>query len=276
MSKTRLFHLIYGIVLSLLLVACGICFMVACVDIYKSGPNPFSPESISTHFKSICVPVYITLGLLILSIPLNLFIPNEKARKKPQISKKQTLLGLYSRFDYTRANEESLHKLNKFRFSRWTLYTINVALLIAGTVLSLIYALNIENFQAISEEGVSLINSSIIAGSLVVLRYFLIPLIFSIALIFIDKALVSRELDILKASIKEDKAILPKDAPSNKTVAKKASDFFAKHKKAILITLRVVIILGAIALVVTGILNGGMYTVLQKANKLCQECIGLG
>ncbi|MBQ4584584.1 MAG: hypothetical protein IJA82_00070 [Clostridia bacterium] len=276
MSKTRLFHLIYGIVLSLLLVACGICFMVACVDIYKSGPNPFNPESISTHFKSICVPVYITLGLLILSIPLNLFIPNEKARKKPQISKKQTLLGLYSRFDYTRANEEALHKLNKFRFSRWTLYTINVVLLVCGTILSLVYALNIENFQAISEEGVSLINSSIIAGSLVVLRYFLIPLIFSIALIFVDKALVSRELDILKASIKEDKAILPKDAPSNKTVAEKASDFFVKHKKAILITLRVVIILGAIALVVTGILNGGMYTVLQKANKLCQECIGLG
>ena len=64
---------------------------------YKTSPNAYiygaglgnwlflnatvNPESISTHFKSICVPVYITLGLLILSIPLNLFIPNEKARK---------------------------------------------------------------------------------------------------------------------------------------------------------------------------------------------------
>ena len=276
MSKTRLFHLIYGIVLSLLLVACGICFMVACVDIYKSGPNPFNPESISSHFKSICVPVYITLGLLILGIPLNLLLPCEEVRKKPQISKKQTLLGLYSRFDYTRANEESLHKLNKFRFTRWTLYTINVVLLVCGTILSLVYALNIENFQAISSEGVSLINNSIIAGSLVVLRYLLIPLVFSIALIFVDKALVSRELDTLKATIKEDKAILPKDAPSNLTIIEKITSKLTKHKKAILLAIRIILVVSAVTLIIVGIANGGMYTVLQKANKLCQECIGLG
>ncbi len=276
MSKTRLFHLIYGIVLSCLLVAVGICFIVACVDIYKSGPNPFTPESIGTHFKAICVPVYITIGLLILSIPLNVFLPNETNTKRPKFSKKQTLCGLYSRFDYTKAKEEALHRLNKFRFTRYTLYAINILLLIGGTVASLVYALNIENFQAISTEGVSLINSSIIAGSLVVLRYLILPLIFSIALIFVDKALVSRELDTLKLTIKEDKAILPKDAPSNLTAIERITSVFTKHKKAILITLRILIIVGALALVITGILNGGMYTVLQKANKLCQECIGLG
>lgn len=276
MSKTRLFHLIYGIVLSCLLVAVGICFIVACVDIYRSGPNPFNPESISAHFKSICIPVYITIGLIILSIPLNLFIPNERITKRPQISKKQTLQGLYSRFDYTKSKEEILHRLNKFRLTRYTLYTISLVLLIGGTIASLIYALNIENFQAISSEGISLINSSIIAGALVILRYLLLPLLFSIALIFVDNALVSRELDTLKLTIKEDKAILPKDAPSNLTTIEKFTSLFTKHKKAILIALRVIIIVGAIALVVTGILNGGMYTVLQKANKLCQECIGLG
>jgi hypothetical protein len=263
-------------VLSLLLVACGICFAVACVDIYRSGPNPFNPESISSHFKSICVPVYITLGLLILGIPLSLCLPLEVTKKRQKIDKKQTLRGLYSRFDYTKATEEALHKLNKFRFTRYALYAINLLLLIGGTIASLIYALNIENFQAISTEGVSLINASIIAGSLVVLRYLVLPLVFSIALIFVDKALVSRELDALKGTIKEDKAILPKDAPSNLTILEKITIKLAKHKRAILLAIRIILVVGAITLIIVGIANGGMYTVLQKANKLCQECIGLG
>lgn len=37
------------------------------------------------------------------------------------------------------------------------------------------------------------------------------------------------------------------------------------------------IVLGiAVALIVAGILNGGLMDVLEKAKKICMECIGLG
>lgn len=276
MSKVRLVHLIYGITLSLLLVASGICFMVACVDIYRSGSNPFTPESIGSHFKSICVPVYITIALVIGSIPLNIFLPLESVKKGTKISKKQTLLSLYSRFDYTKASEERLGKINKLRYTRLALYIVAVLLLLGGTIASLVYALNIENFKAFADDNSSLINSSIIEGSLVVLRYMIIPLIYCIALVFVDSSIASRELLVVKATIKEDKAMLPKDAPSNETIIDKIQGFFTRHKKTILLVLRIALGILALVLIITGIVNGGMYTVLQKANKLCQECIGLG
>ena len=109
-----------------------------------------------------------------------------------------------------------------------------------------------------------------------VLRYMIIPLIYCIALVFVDSFIASRELLVVKATIKEDKAMLPKDSPSNETIIDKIQGFFTRHKKIILLVLRIALGILALVLIITGIVNGGMYTVLQKANKLCQECIGLG
>ena len=43
-----------------------------------------------------------------------------------------------------------------------------------------------------------------------------------------------------------------------------------------LLIVRLVILAVAVALIVLGILNGGMRDVLGKAIKICTECIGLG
>ena len=40
--------------------------------------------------------------------------------------------------------------------------------------------------------------------------------------------------------------------------------------------LRATLLVAAIALIVAGILNGGMRDVLYKAKNICTECIGLG
>ncbi|MBQ7906693.1 MAG: thioredoxin [Clostridia bacterium] len=39
---------------------------------------------------------------------------------------------------------------------------------------------------------------------------------------------------------------------------------------------RLVILAVCLVLLITGIANGGIASVLAKANKLCQECIGIG
>ena len=40
--------------------------------------------------------------------------------------------------------------------------------------------------------------------------------------------------------------------------------------------LRAALLLAALALIVAGMLNGGMRDVLYKAKNICTECIGLG
>ena len=40
--------------------------------------------------------------------------------------------------------------------------------------------------------------------------------------------------------------------------------------------IRVIIAAAAVALIVLGVMNGGMFDVLVKAINICTECIGLG
>ncbi|MBR2444189.1 MAG: thioredoxin [Clostridia bacterium] len=44
----------------------------------------------------------------------------------------------------------------------------------------------------------------------------------------------------------------------------------------IILVLQLVVLTVALVLLITGIINGGVQSVLAKANKLCQECIGIG
>ena len=43
----RTIRLVYGVVLSALLVMAGVLLITGCVSIYQSGPRPFTPESIA-------------------------------------------------------------------------------------------------------------------------------------------------------------------------------------------------------------------------------------
>lgn len=40
--------------------------------------------------------------------------------------------------------------------------------------------------------------------------------------------------------------------------------------------IRIIVLIAAVALIVIGIMNGGMHDVLVKAKKICMECVGLG
>ena len=72
-EKLRKLHLIYGIVLSCLIVLTGICFIVSCVLIYKSGSRPFTRESISEHFSNIVIPVILCIIGIVGGMVLSFF-----------------------------------------------------------------------------------------------------------------------------------------------------------------------------------------------------------
>lgn len=74
-----------------------------------------------------------------------------------------------------------------------------------------------------------------------------------------------------------------RDETVDKPAALKGMDVKQSVKKAVPqktgrreFTLRVVILIAAIALIVMGICNGGMEDVLAKGASICTECVGLG
>ena len=71
MTKTKWIRLIFGIILSISLIAAGLCLIGACISIYQSGDRPFSRESVALYFSQIAVPVYIALALTIVGFILN-------------------------------------------------------------------------------------------------------------------------------------------------------------------------------------------------------------
>ena len=83
-------HLIYGIVLSVLILTVGILLVLSCIDIYRSGNRPFSPESIAERFNAIRIPVCICVALIlggpVLSVALPLDAPKTRAVRDEEAS----------------------------------------------------------------------------------------------------------------------------------------------------------------------------------------------
>ena len=62
---------VYRIALSCVIVLAGICLMVACISIYRSGDEPFSREAVAAAFAPISIPVYLCLAMvLMLGVPV--------------------------------------------------------------------------------------------------------------------------------------------------------------------------------------------------------------
>ena len=51
--RNKRIHLVYGILTGVSAVVAGVCLAVACVGIYRSGPKPFTRQSIADAFSSV-------------------------------------------------------------------------------------------------------------------------------------------------------------------------------------------------------------------------------
>ena len=66
----------YNALVSVMLVVTGVLFAYECYLIYKSGPSPFTRESIAEAFSHISVMTYITISLVVIGAGLHIFIYN--------------------------------------------------------------------------------------------------------------------------------------------------------------------------------------------------------
>ena len=278
MCKKRIVHLAYGIAMSLLLLALAICFIVCTVKIYNSGLHPFTSERIGEYFGYIAPLVYITLAFALGGGILNLAYPLEKKRLKGKISKKQSLDMLYSRFDINSFENEPREQITRQKYLRITLYTINACLLIVSSILALVYLLNSDNFFALDENNVSIVSQNTIKGTLIIVRYLILPFLFTIATWIISSISLTKELEIAKSQVKTAKKRNPvaENEEINQNFLQKIKSFFKANEKAVTLVIRIAIITTVLAFLIAGITNNGINGLIDKATAICKECIGMG
>ncbi len=260
-TKERI-HLIYGISLSVLIVAVGVCFALSCLSIYQNGNSPFTRESISTHFDRIALPTYICIAGVIGGIILSLVLPPDGGKVKPRREAGVVLEKLSAKLDITACEEsvrEIIHRERKFR--RYA--TVTVGILSALTLLpALIRCVNPTHFS------IENLNNDIKTAAAYVIPCAVVALGMWVATVLLCGASVARETATVKSALATGKG---------KTLEKTAAD---KEKKTLdprfLWAVRGVILVAGIVFVVLGVFNGGMADVLGKAIRICTECIGLG
>ena len=284
--KTRgRIHLVYGIVLTVLILAVGVCFALSALSIYRSGASsPYTPESIAAHFAPMAPLVYVTLAGIVGGVILAWVLPRrDLVVEGPEDDPLDVIVERYRRGHYravkdpsatlkrllTRLDEEALSpahaaSLGKERRLR-RVAAIVTAILAAGAMIpALVWCTDPRHFS------IEDLSEDIKAAALLVIPCAVVALGLLVGATLLRRASVIRETATVKAALAEAKA---KGIPARKVTADNTSRL---SDSRILWGVRGVILAVGILFILLGIRNGGMADVLGKAIRICTECIGLG
>jgi len=121
------------IALSISLFVAGICLCAACVGIYRSGDKPFSREAVAAAFGPIALPVYLCLGLVLLSVILELLLPSSAEKKPPVRQTRMLLRRLQERTDLELCDEALRSNVLALRANRKLFDRIGWAVLVISS-----------------------------------------------------------------------------------------------------------------------------------------------
>ena len=270
-EKTKkIIYLVYGILQSLLLAACGGCLIAACLAIYDGGRGAFSREAVTAQFDRIALPLILCLvGLVIIPVILyfvgvacGVSLPIVLPRKvKGQMAPSDAIRRLSARVDDASCPAELTSARKKEQTFRMVLRLLAVAVCVVVAIPCILYLFDLSNFDDI---GAGL-TEDILAAMKLVLPAAAVGLSSWVVVTFACHYSLKRELDIVKEALKA--------APLK---GAKSADAVIPHRGSAVWIVRGVVFAVAVLFIVLGIVNGGMEDVLQKAIRICTECIGLG
>lgn len=259
-DKMKSIKLIYGIVMAALLVISGACLIVSCVGIYRMGGSPFSRESVAEAFSKICIPVYVTLAWLFVGVVLMIIFPDDIIKPKAQRDLGVTYSKLTEKIDFS-ANDSRICELSKAEKTRKIIKITAIALATVCVIVSCVITTII-----VMNNSIQVANKTVTKCALISLPFMILALGGGIASRFVLDASYNKSISVAKAIIAEKTAV--------KTGKKEATDS-AKNEKVLLFVKLGIIVIG-IALLVMGIFGDGIKGTLEKAIRICTECIGLG
>ncbi len=255
-TKKRI-HLLYGIALSVVTVFAGICFIAACLHIYYTGKAAdvsqiYTRQIVAESFAKISVPVYACLIFVIGGMVLDMALPVEKAKRKPEKNLPLILGRLQAQADLDACDAALRCAVEKERKLRKNLVQCSGILLLGGMVLFLLHACNRANWGTDSTPGM-------IRAMLVMLSSLAVPFLFAVLATYQNRKSMARETAFLRQ--------MPKKA---QPISQNAGSEQSIH------IVRMAILLIGIVLVVLGACTNGTADILTKAVNICTECVGLG
>ncbi len=263
-TKERI-HLIYGICLSVLIVAVGVCFALSCLSIYRGGSSPFTRESIATHFDHIAIPVYVCIAGVIGGIVLSLALPLDSGKVKPRREASLALDKLCTKLDMAQCDAAVQSGIRKERARRRLSVITAAVIAVLALIPSLVWCANPAHFS------IENLNGDIKTAAAIILPCAGIAMGAWIAAVLLCGASVARETALVKSALAASKGIPGKASENGKPTK---MDLTADPR--FVWAVRGVILVVGLVFVVLGVLNGGMADVLGKAIRICTECIGLG
>lgn len=247
---------LFRILLSIAIILAGLCLMTACLGIYHSGDHPFSRESVAAAFGPISLPVYLCLGMVVLSFVLELLLHCPVGKSVPARQTGLILRRLQDKTDLNRCSEELRSAVLAQRSSRRLHKRIGIILLVVCSVVFLSYGMNPHNFHQ------SQISQSMVKAMYWFVPCCLVPYGYGIFAAYSARASMEKEIALLKTAPNESKVSVPEqNVPDT-------------GKR--LTMLRNVLLVIGIVILVYGFFAGGTADVLTKAVNICTECVGLG
>ena len=250
-KKLRLIHTVCGCVISAALIVAAVCLIVSAYTIYNLGDSPYTPESISAEYDKIAVPLWVAIFAVIAGIVLNIALPMPKSKAK---AIKDPFIKLRILQKKLPAGNETV-KIKREREFRKLMKFICVILCLASFIPAVLLLTWFDHFTvdnltpALLETVQLLLAGAIISGVLL------------FVLSVIERKSALREIEQTKLAISS---------------AEKSDKKAIKNSESNVKITRLVLVGIACALIVIGLTQDGFYDVLQKAIRICTECIGLG
>ena len=248
----KVIRTVYAIVLSISILIAALCLMAACVEIYRSGDQPFSSQAVAEHFAGIAFPVYLCIALIAGGFIVDPRLATDSSKRSTQ---KQYHLILRKLHENYQVNSEAVRALQR---SRKLHRIISTSLLALGAVIFLIYGLNPHNYHQTE------INTSMINAMWILLPCLAVPFGYAVFTAYHARRSIIKEVELVKQTIADG---CPKAEPRTNVQPVK------NHPQSIF---RWCLLCLAVGILIYGFFAGGTADVLTKAVNICTECVGLG
>lgn len=250
----------YGRIIAIATSVCAIlleiAFIVSVAHLYYTGEDtPYTRERVGDYLTWLIIPSVITILLFIVGIIYNVITGTSDVENTKRTNR-ELLKSLEERYDCSGFDKDTVAIVAADEKS-----TRNLGICF-NIVSAVLFVVSFAYLIFVADFSVETLNADVMSAFSVILPLCAVALAVHIPKVYFEEVKAKHQVALMKESIRVYGA-------PNKSEKKKSD-------RCKTIVGRYVILGVAILLIVLGVFNGGMSAVLQKAVKICTECIGLG
>jgi len=274
-KKTQSVRVALGVYLTIWTIAVGLMFILQIWALFRATDiKPYSVESVSRHFAKVAVPFWVWIAMVAISGLLAWAFPDGEEKPKAFVSVTKTLTRLKGRLP---ENAEGMVEVKRENGMRTVTWAVSFAMCAVSAVIAWKYLMNKEYVGELTSK---FFQEHVIAEKLIkVSTWVFASLCTCVCALVYHSYSLNKELSMVKQmvadSAKRGEKPVVKEVKTGRLEKLKGRLAFLGSDRAKNITRIVLAVCGAV-LVVVGIFNGGMASILEKAINICTQCIGLG